>query len=459
MTKQLKLTSLLLLLTSLTFAQAGGIIPGVGIVVKHDNPKPRHKGLILLAGGGINTPGSLTKEKSNALNEVEFSGSIYVPLIASKGWDGKVQGKAGTGGGAAAASYAGTGKSVLTTFGVNAGFQYAMGNGNYSIGNYVPYNIVGQTTAPTIAARGAGTPKSQGFKFEAGPQMNIHIGNVVISPILNVGYFSLTQKAMSVVQTSIDSNSTNVYNLYNQSETKTSGFAFLPKLRLSYFPGRLGFWVEGNYTAGPTMKVTATEFKPAGSPVQTGYYMPSQMETGTNNPIVKEGVKYTSIGINVGVCFRWTPPRNTRSDNGYKNIEPEGPKHGLCYLVTDHEGNEIPGDWQETLFTTPGGGYPLFFWPYPCILSKTVNKKPDVKDLLPLSDAIHFKDKKIIFTKDVPLDEKSLNLLNLKNGFIVKGEYVIESNEKKSSFTVKISGVSKSDGKKVDYEGHVASLR
>ncbi len=83
---------------------------------------------------------------------------------------------------------------------------------------------------------------------------------------------------------------------------KTKGFALIPKLRFAYFPGKIGLYAEGNYTAGPTVKNETTTFSPNGAITEKGYYNFDQMLAGTNRPQTKS-TSYSSFGINIGLSF------------------------------------------------------------------------------------------------------------------------------------------------------------
>ncbi|MCZ4242723.1 hypothetical protein [Pedobacter punctiformis] len=245
--------------------------------------------MLLSVGGGITSPGTATKNNANLSNLTQFSIGAYVPVLSYGGASGGV---------------------INKTFGINAGAEYFSGNKDYNITNYSPYNITGQTNNPTVVAKGTGSPKAAGFKTEAGIQANFSFGQITVSPILNAAYINIKQKAFSVTQSSSVNGKTYDYNLYSQTETKTNGFAFIPKLRLSYFPGRLGLFVEGNYTIGPAITNAATTFKPQGTSNTQGFYNIDQMLTGTNTTATKI-TKYNAIGINGGLMLAIGGEKNT----------------------------------------------------------------------------------------------------------------------------------------------------
>jgi hypothetical protein len=228
---------------------------------------------LLSIGAGINIPGKTIKENTGLDNGYGFNGNLYVPFFT---------------------------KSF--SIGFNAGAEYFTGNKRYDFNNYTPFNITGQSSSPAIGATAAGNPKQSGFKAEGGAQANLTFGPITISPILNAGYFSMKQKGFSVTQTSTVNGKTNEYNLYSQAETKTTGFVFIPKLRFSYFPGKVGFYLEGAYITGPTIKNESIRFKPQGASDAQGFYNIDQMGSGTSQ-IATKSVAYNSLAFNLGVSF------------------------------------------------------------------------------------------------------------------------------------------------------------
>ena len=265
----------LLLASNASFAQEPVARPGQpigGIVVK--GGKNPGGSMLFSISGGIMEPGTATKENANVSNGTAFNGNLYVPVILK----------------------------APITIGFNTGVEYFSSNKGYNTEKYPPYGISGQTGTPNISAKGAGSPKAQGFKTEAGAQANFSFGGITLSPILNAGYFSLKQKAFAITQTGSVNGQNYSYDLYTQSETKTKGFVFIPKLRVAYFPGKLGFYLEGNYTAGPTLSNETTTFKPQGSALKDGNYSIDQMIQG-RNVTQNNRTSYKSFGVNFGVSF------------------------------------------------------------------------------------------------------------------------------------------------------------
>jgi hypothetical protein len=246
---------------------------------------PVGRDISLSIGGGLTSPGNSFKSSANLGNLTNFNVGLYASLFGS----GSVAGIAG-------------GAVAGRSFGINVSGEYLSGNKAYDLHAYTPFNVTGQTGAPTLAAKGSGSPKQQGFKFEAGAQANFAFGKVTLSPILNAAYLSFKQNAFSVTQTSSANGRTSDFNLYSQEETKTNGFALVPKLRVGYAIGKFGFYAEGNYTAGPTVTNQTSMFKPQGEAQKDGSYSIDQMMSGSNSAQARSN-KFSSVGVNVGISF------------------------------------------------------------------------------------------------------------------------------------------------------------
>lgn len=245
-----------------------------GIIVK--GGKNPGGNMLLSLGGGTTSPGSSVKSSANMLNLTQFNANLYVPLVSNA--------------------------AESSTFGVNAGGEYFSSNKNYDMGNFTAFNITGQSSAPALAANGSGSPKVSGFKAEAGVQANFSFGAFTVTPILNGAYTSFKQKAFTLTQTSSVNGQTKTYNTYGQNETQTNGFAFIPKLRMAYYFGKLGVFGEANYTLGPTIKNEVSIFKPSGQPNAQGSYSEDQMTFGKSSQAT-QSTSYKAFGINIGISI------------------------------------------------------------------------------------------------------------------------------------------------------------
>lgn len=278
-------------------------IPGnpIGGIIVKGGKNPGGNALISLSGG-VTSPSSPTRQNANINNGYAFNANVYLPLLARGGNDNPA-GKT----------------SHFFSVGPNAGGGYFGSNKDYETGNFNPYNITGQSSSPSLAVRGSGSPKTQGFNAELGVQSNFSFGQVTISPILNAAYLNIKQQAFAIVQSSSVNGQNRDFNLYTQAETKTSGFAFIPKLRLAYFPGKLGFFVDGNYTIGPNIKNETTTFTPQGAADAKGFYSIDQMLTGNNVSLTKN-TKYNNLGFNFGISLALG---KSISEPGVKRSEPQ----------------------------------------------------------------------------------------------------------------------------------------
>jgi len=295
MNTQLLTICAMLLVSNASFAQQPVARPGQpikGVIIK--GGKNPGGNMLFSLSGGITEPGTATKEHANLNNGTAFNANVYLPIILK----------------------------APITIGFNAGAEYFISNKSYNTTNYPPYGISGQTGTPDVSAKDAGSPKSQGFKTEAGAQANFSVGAITLSPILNAGYFSLQQKAFSITQTGSVNGQNYTYDLYTQPETKTTGFVFIPKLRVAYFPGKLGFYVEGNYTMGPTVSNEATIFKPRGAAIKDGNYSVDQMIQGRNVP-QNNRASYKSFGVNLGISFAFFSKKGYDSYKAHSDMASE----------------------------------------------------------------------------------------------------------------------------------------
>lgn len=322
MKKTITLLFLLICTTRCAMAQVPGQ-PIKGVIVK--GGKNPGGNMLLSLGAGINNPGAKIKESAFIGNGLAVNGNLYVPLFAR---DGNLASKT----------------DHFFTLGINAGGEYFRSNKDYSTTGYLPYQITGQSSMPTISVQDSGSPKTQGFKAEAGVQANFSFGAITISPIFNGGYMRIDQKAFEINQSNSVNGKTEVYHLYRQSAAKTSGFAVTPKLRLAYFPGRIGIYIEGNYTLGPDLKNETSVFAPQGAPdLKTGSYSIDQMLSGTNRAEVKVN-KYSGLGLNFGVSLplgksiREKGVKRSIADPQGKSIREKGVKR------TEIQNNEATGD-------------------------------------------------------------------------------------------------------------------
>ena len=127
------------------------------------------KGVALSLGAGVNMPNTEMKNTFSMGNLTNFNLGAYVPLFSF--------GQA----------------SNPSNFGLKVGGEYFIGNKNYNTSTSPPFNIMGQQSNPTIAAKGSGSPKQQGFKTELGVQANFGVGSIILSPSLNIGYLNFNQ--------------------------------------------------------------------------------------------------------------------------------------------------------------------------------------------------------------------------------------------------------------------------
>ncbi|MEE1945979.1 prealbumin-like fold domain-containing protein [Pedobacter sp. KR3-3] len=253
-----------------------------GIIVK--GGKNPGGNMLLSLGGGLNSPSGNGKTNANLVNSYALNANVYVPLFA-KGDHGTLAGET----------------SHFFTVGVNAGGEYFSGSKAYDLNTLPAYQITGQSAAPSLALNN-NQNKQHGFRAEAGVQANFSFGQLTLSPGVNAGYLRLQQNALSVTQSSSVNGKTYSKEIYSREAVQTTGFALAPKLRVAYFPGRFGFYVEGNYTSGPTVNSEAMLFKPQGNANADGFYSQDQLAMG-NIERVSQSTKYSGFGLSIGVSI------------------------------------------------------------------------------------------------------------------------------------------------------------
>ena len=241
------------------------------------------KGVALSLGAGVNMPSAEMKNAFNMGNFTNVNLGVYVPLFSF--------GNAGN----------------PSNFGLNVGGEYFSGSKDYNTSASPPFNIMGQQSNPTTAAKGTGSPKQQGFKTELGVQANFAVGSIVLSPSLNIGYLNFNLKAYTIDQNSSVNGQARVIELYSQQASKNSGVSFTPKFRAAhnYKFGRdnhFAIFAEGIYTVGPTATTQTTSFKPNGAADARGMYNIDQILSGKHIASTKNS-NFRTFGVNVGVTF------------------------------------------------------------------------------------------------------------------------------------------------------------
>lgn len=185
---------------------------------------------------------------------------------------------------------------------LNIGGTYNFGgSGNPSVALPSAFAIAGQTSS-SIAYKGV-DPRNPGFFTFAGPQANFNFGKFTICPMLLAGYFSTTQKELSAVQTTQYNGQSYDFTLTKMPETKTSGFAITPKMRLQYvLTNGLGFFMEGAYTTGPKIETQLTKLIPDGAP-QQGTYDINQVQNGIQQKGEITKSTYSAMSFGGGISF------------------------------------------------------------------------------------------------------------------------------------------------------------
>jgi hypothetical protein len=234
-------------------------------------------GSIIAFGGGTSMPSSDAKDKAFLSNSTAINADAFFSLISKP--------------------------ETNFSFGLNFGGAYNFGGsgGFGTIPN--PFAVTGQTSS-MVSDKGT-DPAQATFRMGAGPQANFYFGKFIVSPMVLGEYFSMSQKERSSVQTTQFNGQSYDFNLATLPETKTSGFAVTPKLRLHYmFNDRFGLFADASYTMGPKIETTVSKLIPNGNPSpQSGSYNIQQLQTGTMVKGETKSTAYSAMGFNFGVVI------------------------------------------------------------------------------------------------------------------------------------------------------------
>lgn len=114
-----------------------------------------------------------------------------------------------------------------------------------------------------------------------GPQINLSLGRkAAVSAIIQGGLTSFKQSEFSFIQEFEEGDERIPVEIFNQKETKSTNFFWIPRLRITYaLASKIGIWIEGNYMMG-TIKADQTELNP-GDPIRDdGSYSFGQVNGG-----------------------------------------------------------------------------------------------------------------------------------------------------------------------------------
>lgn len=188
-----------------------------------------------------------------------------------------------------------------SSIGVNVGFSYLQLKNINPRDVFTGYNTLGQADVPSLK-RENDTDKRSGLIGEGGLQANLSFGKITFSPILNIGYLSLKGSESNIWQETTVGDQNYEFDLLNHKNEPLKGLILIPKLRISYFPGRIGLFAEANYTSGGEIRNRTSTFKPSGNPVRENYYDLKQMLSGENE-VTETNHKFRSVGLNAGITI------------------------------------------------------------------------------------------------------------------------------------------------------------
>lgn len=267
--------------------------PIKGVIVK--GGKNPGGNLLISAGGGGLFPGNTYGLDSHVGNGFNGNINLYIPFVTLN-----------------------SSETNYASLGLNGGAGFFGMKKDYNPEGPV-YNIAGQPAPPSLKTEIGNGSRQNGFIGEAGIQSNFSFSKFTVSPIVNLAYISSKESQFTAVQTSSVNGQTRSFETSKRVISKTDGLGIIPKLRLSYFPGRIGFFVEGSYWAGPNVKSATTIFKPSGTPNSEGFYSIDQVMAGKYETVETKN-KLNALGFNVGVVFsilskKEYAPKNTEIVN------------------------------------------------------------------------------------------------------------------------------------------------
>ena len=247
-----------------------------GIVVKGGrNPGGS---MLLSFNGGTTLPGSNLENSDILGNGWNVNGNLYVPF-----WYRKTAGL------------------FHTSIGMNVGFSYFQLKNLSQEGVTSGYNTLGQAALPLLERENDAATRA-GYLGEGGLQANLSFGKITFSPILNIGYLAFQGSESKISQETTLGDQNYTFDLFSQKKEALKSVVLIPKLRISYFPGRIGLFAEANYTSGGEIKNTTSTFKPNGNPVRENYYDLKQMLAGQNE--TTETIhKFRAFGLNAGISI------------------------------------------------------------------------------------------------------------------------------------------------------------
>ena len=271
---------MLLISIGITASAQDQLRPGTpigGIVVKGGrNPGGS---MLLSINGGITSPASTLKNSKILDNGWNVNGNFYVPF-----W------------------YRETAGLFHSSIGMNLGFSYFQLKNVSQEASASGFNTLGQAALPLLERENDAATRA-GYLGEGGLQANLSFGKITFSPILNIGYLAFQGSESKISQETTLGDQNYTFDLFSQKKEALKSVVLIPKLRISYFPGRIGLFAEANYTSGGEIKYTTSTFKPNGNPVRENYYDLKQMLAGKNET-TETNHKFGTVGLNAGITFR-----------------------------------------------------------------------------------------------------------------------------------------------------------
>jgi len=229
---------------------------------------------------GIITPVSQSADSLGFKPQNILKASVFFPL-ATKEWGTRI-----------------AGQNMNMVLGVNISGGL-ISEQKATSSDFTAFNIA-ESPSSKLFVRHDDTSKKTGYNLEIAPQLSFLLGDFEFAPIVGLGYLKTVQKAYTVEQNIPNGTYPTYIKILNRPETTNSGFMLSPKFRVSYTPGIIGLWVEGDYIAGPAMVSRTLQLIPAGRAGADGIYKSEQLLTGTAKETIRKS-NYGAFGVYAGV--------------------------------------------------------------------------------------------------------------------------------------------------------------
>lgn len=243
--------------------------------------------------GGVGNPNGKIDNAVLYENISLVTGGVYNPM----GDDVKNDGYVNQMYGAELGAYIPVTRERSISYGVYISGDYMASNKDGFREKPKGYEVAGMPSS--VKRNNESSIKQSLMMFGVGPQINFGLGSkAAVSAILQGGLASFKQDEFSFIQQFQEGDSKIPVQLFNQKETKSSSFFWIPRLRMTYaISSKIGIWAEGNYIMGK-IKANQTQLNPGDPARDDGTYTFGQVNGGRQ---VERSNDYDLKGVGIGV--------------------------------------------------------------------------------------------------------------------------------------------------------------